>query len=567
VTDGRIVAGRLVRLACARHLRDLEDGASRGLRFDAHEAQETIDFFPEILRLAEGQHAGQPFVLQLWEQFIVGSLFGWYGADGFRRYRVAYIEVGKGNGKSPLAAGIGLKGLVADGEIGAEIYSAATTRDQAKIVWCDAQKMKDASPALVNCVYETVNNLAVHDTHSFFRPVSADASKLDGFRPHMVIADEVHEHPSSLVIDKMRAGFKGRRQPLLIEITNSGFDRHSVCWQHHNYIVEILTGGVPNDSWFGYICGLDPCDACRKEGADQPTDDCADCDDWQDEAVWLKSNPNLDVSVSRKYLREQVQEAVAMPAKQNIVKRLNFCLWTEQSARTIPMDLWDAGNEPVNIAELLGRPCYAGLDLAKIKDLSALALIFPPALEGERWKVLMRFWVPEEDIRKRADKDRVPYDVWVRDGFISATPGNATDFKRVREEALTFCAQFGVQELAYDRQFANETTQYIADETSIKVVEFGQGFSSMAAPTFELLRLLQAGLLQHGGNPVLRWNAANMAAQQDPAGNLKPDKERSRERIDGIVALIMAIGRAMVAPAPDTGSWLITTIPLGGGGQ
>src|SRR5262245_25267135 len=323
VVEGKIPAGRLVRLAGDRHMRDLEEGSRRELHFDERAATRSIEFF-SFLRLAEGEHAGKPFRLEPFEQFIVGSLFGWKGSDGFRRFRNGYVEMGKGNGKSPLAAGIALYGLSADGETGAEVYSAAVTRDQAKIVFADAVKMVTASPALSRRIDRTVNNLAVLSTNSFFRPVSSEARGLDGKRVHIAVIDEIHEHPSSHVVDKMRAGTKGRRQALIFEITNSGYDRNSVCWAHHEYSTKVLDRIIQDDSWFTYVCQLDPCEECQRQGKTQPQDNCPNCDQWTDEKVWIKANPCLDVSITRRYLSEQVREAQGMPSKQNIVKRLNF---------------------------------------------------------------------------------------------------------------------------------------------------------------------------------------------------------------------------------------------------
>lgn len=534
VLSGEIITGRWVRLACERHLRDLSEGRKRGLRWSWPRAQHAIQFFEQILVFTDGSSAGQKFKLQPWQKFVIGSLFGWIGLDGYRRYRTAYIEVGKGNGKSPMAAGIGLYCLVADGEAGAQVYSAATMRDQAKIVWSDADKMVKASTLrpVVDCF---VNNLTFEG--SFFRPLSADHSKLDGLRVHCAILDEVHEHPSSRVVDKITAGTKGRRQPLIVEITNAGFDRHSVCWQHHEYSAKILEQVLENDSWFGFIAAVDDED-----------------DPLHDESCWIKANPNLGVSITEKYLREQVRSAIAMPAKQNIVLRLNFTRWTEQSIRWLSLTSWDEGGKtPIDEQVLRGRECYAGLDLARVSDLTALALLFPPDELGELWKVIMRYWVPEEDINTRSVRDRVPYDVWTRDGLIRVTPGNTTDFKFVEKEILDLAALYELKELAYDRMFAGELVNNLVDE-GITMVPFGQGFLSMATPTQELERKVKAGEILHGGHPVLRWNASNVAVQQDAAGGIKPDKERSVERIDGIVALIMALGRAMVRDQNDGGS-------------
>lgn len=326
VRDGKIVAGRLVRLACLRHLKDQEEGKSRGLKWDVAAANRAIEFFG-YLRLADGQFAGQPFKLQPFQQFIVGCVFGWLGPDGFRRFRTAYCEEAKGNGKTPQAAAIGLYGLVADDEAGAEIYPAATTREQAGILFRDAKRLVESSPQLRKRLEVQQYNISHPASGSFLRPVSSEHRGLDGKRPHMALIDEIHEHPTSLVVDKLRAGTKARRQALIFETTNAGYDRTTVCWTHHEYSVKVLEDVVEDDSWFAYVAALDCCDKCRAEGKTQPTDNCKQCDQWDDEAVWTKANPGLDTILPRKYLREQVHEAKGMPSKESIVKRLNFCLW------------------------------------------------------------------------------------------------------------------------------------------------------------------------------------------------------------------------------------------------
>ena len=542
---GKILAGRMVRLACTRHLRDLSEGGERGLRFDKAAAARAIRFFENVLHLAEGEFAGKPFLLEPWQQFIIGSIFGWYGSDGFRRFRTAYVEVAKGNGKSPMAAGIGLIGLLADKEPSAEIYSAAVVKDQAKILWRDAENMVKASPSLSAKVEQLVNNLAVLDTNSFFRPVSSEHRGLDGKRVHMGLIDEVQEHPTGIVYEKMRAGTKGRRNPLIFEITNSGYDRKSICWQHHEYSEKVLAGSIENDSWFAYVAQLDACESCRDAGHMMANPGCPDCDDWRDEATWPKANPNLGVSIQKKYLREQVEEAKGMPAKQNIVLRLNFCVWTEQATRWLDMERWNACDGEIDEAALVGRQCFAGLDLASTTDICALELYFPALEEGERAKVLSLFWVPADNIQARARRDRVPYDLWERQGLIAATEGNVTDYDVIRRDILFLAERFEIRELAIDRWNSTQLQTQLMGE-GIAVVPFGQGFASMSAPTKELERLVLQRGIEHGGNPVLNWMASNVAVRQDPAGNIKPDKEKSTERIDGMVALIMAIGRATV---------------------
>jgi phage terminase large subunit-like protein len=520
VAEGRIVANRYVRLAAQRHLDDLRNGPKRALRWDREAAEYALAFFPGWLRLAEGPFAGEPFVLQPWQQFVVGSLFGWYREDdGTRRFRTAYIECGKGNGKTPLAAGIGLFGLVADGEPAAEIYTAGVTREQANYILADARKMVERSPALRARVQINAHNLAVVSTGSYMRSVSSEARSLDQRRVHMALIDEIHEHPTDLVVDKMRAGTKGRRNPLIVEITNAGYDRHSICWRHHDYSAKVLEGAIQNDSWFAMLFGLD-------EG-----------DDWTDERVWPKANPNLGVSVSLRYLREQVAEALAMPAQASIVKRLNFCVWVEASAGAVDMRHWDQGAEDPQIAA--GDEVYAALDLASTTDLTAF-VVAKESPDGVL-DVLAWFWCPEEGIRQRSQRDHVPYELWVREGWIRATPGNVTDYDQVRRDVRELAGVYRIRALAYDRWNATQLITQL-QEDGANCIPMGQGFASLAAPTRDVLTKIAAGKIRHGGNPVLRWMASNLVVETDAAGNQKPSKARSTEKIDGMVALIMAQG-------------------------
>ncbi len=536
VVAGRGTVGMPVRLACERHLRDLDGAAARGLHWEPERAEHAFGFF-RALRLSDGAHAGRSFELGAWQKFIVGSLFGWVNDAGLRRFRTAYIEIGKGNGKTPMAAGLGLYMMVGAGEPGAECYSAAVGRDQAGICFRDALRFRNASPALVNSTVEHAANLAFPALGSFFRPISSEGRGLDGKRVYYAAVDELHEHASAVVLDKMRAGTKCWDNALIFMITNSGYDRHSVCWQQHEFSLKVLEGIVENDEHFAYVCALD------------------DGDDWMgDEKCWPKANPNLGVSISPRYLRGLVAEAREIPAKQNIVARLNFCVWTEQATRWLPLERWDGCSgelAPAALAEQLrGRECWGGLDLASVSDICALAWIFPPKDAGERWKVVTRFWVPEENVARRARKDRVPYDRWIADGLIEATPGNVCDYDIVRARILEDCERFRVREIAIDRWNATQISTQLQEE-GLTVALFGQGFASMAAPCRELERLVVGAELEHGSNPVLRWMASNCSAAQDPAGNLKPDKARSTEKIDGIVAMLMALGRATVAAPTD----------------
>ena len=529
-----MLANRLVRLACERHLEDLGSGASRGLRFDVQAARHAIDFFG-FLRHSKGEWAGQTFALAPWQAFAVGSLFGWQRADGLRRFRTAYCAVPRKNGKSTLSAGIALYLLVADGEQGAEIYSAATTRDQARIVFDEAKRMVGSSPALKRRVQVLINNLNVEASASRFMPLSSDASSMDGLNVHGAIIDELHAHRTRHVVDVLETATGARRQPLLFEITTAGYDRHSICFEHHDYAIKLLEGVLQDDSWFAFIAAAD-------EG-----------DDWTDPEVWRKANPSFGLSVKADDLARKAEKAIALPGAQNAFRRMHLNEWTEQAERWIDLMAWDACAAPVDLEALRGKTCFGGLDLSTTTDVTALAWVFLPEGDDGLWYVLSRYFVPEENLRKRAERDRVPYDLWTRQGFIEATPGNVVDYGAIEQRILADSTLFQVKEIAYDPWNATHIALRLQDEGAT-MVEFRQGFRSMAAPTRELEKLIVSKKLAHGGNPVTRWMAANVAVAQDPAGNLKPAKDKSTERIDGIVAAIMAVGRALVAqeePQPE----------------
>jgi phage terminase large subunit-like protein len=527
-----IVAGPLVRLACTRHLRDRATAAARGLTFDEAAATRAIAFFATFLRFPDGRRAGEPFVLERWQAFIVGSLFGWQLADGSRRFRTAYLEIGKGNGKTPLAAGLGLFLLLADREPAGQVFSAAVSQEQAGLLFRDAERMVEASPLLRKRVHPSVNNLAVPDTGSFFRPVSSEHRALDGKRVHGALIDELHEHPNALVVDKMRAGTKGRSQALIVEITNSGYDRTSVCWAHHEYSRQLLEGALENDAWFAYVCALDEGD-----------------DPLADEACWIKANPNLDVSIPRRYLREQVDEAVGMPTKANLVLRLNFCVWTRAETRAIRMAEWEACAPMPSAAELEASPCYAGLDLGQTDDFSAFVRIW--LLDDGRVAVQPRFWIPASALPRYPTR---PYDVWQKAGALEVTPGDVTDFDVIEAAVLADCRAAGVRELAYDRRFGHQLAQHLAAE-GVTVVDTAQGFW-LNEPLKRILALIVAGQLCHGGHPVLTWMASNVVVREGRQGDLRLDKETAGEKIDGFAALVMAYDRVVRQPAEPANVYL-----------
>jgi phage terminase large subunit-like protein len=533
VQSGEIIAGPHVRAQCARHLDDLKRGHKRGLRWDLELANKALDFFRDVLRLNGGQFEGMPFELLPWEVFCVGSIYGWLGPDGLRRFRVIYLETGKGSGKSPLAAGIGIKGLVADGEPRAEIYSAAVKKDQAQILFRDAVAMVDQSPELSKRLTKSGTgercwNLAYLDKGSFFRPIASDEGQ-SGPRPHVALIDEIHEHRNNAVIEIMRAGTKGRRQALIVMITNSGSNKRGPCWAYHEYGAKVAAGDEQDDAFFPFICSLDEAD-----------------DPFKDESCWPKANPSLQHAdlPGYKYIREQVREAKGMPSKEAIVRRLNFCQWTEAESPWISREIWKQAVEPFDIEDLRGRRAIAGLDLSSTTDLTGLVFLVEPQEQGEPWRMVPFAWLPDADLQRREDQDRVPYLLWKAKGYLHTTPGRAISKRLVLQKLSAMCDFFDIIGCAYDRWRIEDLLAMAADDgiSLPPMKSFGQGYQSMspAIETFE--RMLLNGELVHNDHPVLNNCAANAVTTTDGAGNRKLDKERANGRIDLMVAAVMAAG-------------------------
>jgi phage terminase large subunit-like protein len=497
--------------------------------FDERAAQVAVNFFERLLHHSKGEWAGKKFILEDWQRDeIIRPLFGWRrGDDGTRQYRTAYIEVPRKNGKSTLVAGLALFLLFADDEPGAEVYSAATDREQAGIVFGEAKRMVENSPPLARRAELYKRSIVVPGAYGVYRVLSADVHTKHGLNAHGVVFDELHAQPNRGLWDVLTTSVGARRQPLVVAITTAGYDRESVCWEQHEYARQVREGVIEDPSFFAYVVAAD------------------ENDDWLDEEIWARVNPNLGVSVKLDYLRNQALKAKMSPAYQNTFRRLHLNQWTQQESRWLDLKAWNACGTPVNETLLRGAPCYGGLDLASTSDIASLVLCFPSELgEEERFAWLPFFWIPEENMVERARKDRVPYDAWVRDGLITATEGNVIDYGYIVRDIEALGERFNIQEIAFDRWGAFQVSQAL-DGAGFTMVGFGQGFRSMAGPTKELLRLVLDGKLAHGGNPVLRWMADNMVVSSDAAGNVKPNKAKSREKIDGIVAGIMALDRAV----------------------
>lgn len=537
VLNGEQVACRWVRLACERHRRDLETGHERGLWFDEQAAKVVIAFF-SVLRHWKGEWAGRPIELEPAQQFWLWSLFGWKRADGTRRFRTGYLEVARKNAKTTTAAGVGLYLAFVDGEAGAEVYSAATKRDQARISHKDATQMVKKSPQLRRTVKIFRDNLHDVNSGSKFEPLSADYNSLDGLNIHGVIADELHAWPQPELWGVLKTGTGSRRQPLMLAITTAGVDQQGVCYRQREYVTRILKGIVEDDAYWGMIYTLDT----KHDWPDLDQDD-----DWQAEQNCIKANPLLGVSKKISTMREGAREAAAKPAELNHFKRWHLNIWTQATVRWVnPLHWRDCGAYPVDEAALAGRSCYGGLDLSQTFDLTSLKLVFPPEAKGEPYQVIGRFWLPEDNMLERVRRDQVPYDVWVRQGFITLTPGNVVDYEFILVEIETLMGMYDIEEIGFDRwgkALIVTKLQELAGNDDF-VVPIGQGFASMSPPMKELETLLANKGIAHGNNPVLNWMADNLVAVQDPAGNYKPDKSKSREKIDGMVAVIMGLDRA-----------------------
>jgi phage terminase large subunit-like protein len=532
VLAGREPAGPLVRRACQRHLDDCAQQRPKGFTFHEASAIHAIEFIEHWVRLpdtADSVGDPLPFILQPWQAFIVGSLFGWrWTASGYRRFRYAYIEVGKGNGKTPLLAAVGLYGLIMDGQRAPEIYAAAADRDQAMIMYRDAVRMAQASPDL----HTRIKYSGANPTHNmayglgFFRPFSREQSSKSGTRPHMGLIDELHEHPNPEIVNKMRAGAKGNMDALFAEITNSGSDRTSICFEHHEHSRRVLEGIVQDERQFAYVCALDE-----------------DDDPLNDETCWSKVNPNLGISIQPEYLRDQVNAAKHIPSEANTVLRLNFCIWTQQQTRAIDMGLWQKCEPAPPDRELVGVPCYGGLDLGMSDDFSAWVRIW--TLPDGRVVVKCRFWLPQAALEAHPDR---PYAHWQRSGLIDVTEGNTTDYDVIERQVLADCQGSGVREVAYDKRFAEQMAQHLLG-AGVTMVDQAQGFQLTEAIRRKG-ELIATGKLCHGHHEVLGWMASNYVVRHGLRGDVRPDKEKAADKIDGQVALDMSLAIWVRQPVP-----------------
>ena len=527
VRDGRILVCEYVRLAVRRYYADLDRALERGWHFDRRAALRAIGFIERFTH-TKGEWAGRRFRLEPWQHFVLWNIFGWKNADGTRRFRYAYIEIARKNGKTALSAGVGLYMLFADGESRPEVYSAATVKDQAKICFADAVEIVRATD-LKHYLTPFRNSIVYEARGGMMKPLSSDYGTHDGLNPSCGIIDEFHAHRDSGMFDVIKSAFGARRQPLMFIITTAGFNKSGACYAYRENVIKVLREVNEDDTLFGIIYTLDA------------------SEEWNDPRMWIKSNPNLGVSLSADYLADQVRDARNRPEAVRNVMTKNLNLWVDAERTWILDDAWQKCVGTISPDELRGCTCWGGLDLSNVSDITAYVLLFH---ENDRFQLVPYFWIPEEKMLEKIRRENINYDRWVADGYVTVTPGNVIDYDFVKADILRRTADYDLRSSAYDRWNASQTIIDLQNEGMV-CNPFGQGYGSMSAPTREFEKLVLTGRIEHFGNPVLRWMLASTVVKSDPAGNIKPDKERSTQKIDGIVASIMALGEWMTAQAAD----------------
>ena len=497
-------------------------------RYDKKKADYAVTFI-ECLKHTKGRWAGKDFKLIDWQEEIIRDLFGIVKETGYRQFNTAYIEIPKKMGKSELAAAVALLLTCGDGEERAEVYGCAADRQQATIVFDVAADMVRMSPALSKRVkiLASQKRMIYKPTNSFYQVLSAEAYSKHGINIHGVVFDELHTQPNRKLFDVMTKGSgDARTQPLYFLITTAGTDTKSICYETHQKAVDILEGRKNDPTFYPVIYG-----ANRD-------------DDWTDEKIWYKANPSLGITVPIEKVRQAFNSAKQNPSEENSFRQLRLNQWVKQAIRWMPMDKWDLCNFAVNEDELKGRVCYGGLDLSSTTDITAFVLVFPPLDEDDKFQILPYFWLPEDNLDLRVKRDHVNYDLWKRQGFIQTTEGNVVHYGFIEKFIEDLGEKYNIREIAFDRWGAVQMVQNL-ENMGFTVVPFGQGFKDMSPPTKELMKLTLERKIAHAGHPVLRWMMDNIFIRTDPAGNIKADKEKSTEKIDGVIATIMALDRAI----------------------
>ena len=496
--------------------------------YDQKKADRAVRFI-EQLKHTKGKWAGKPFWLFPWQEQVIRDIFGIVDERGKRQFRTAYVEIGKKNGKSELAAAVALYLLYADGEPSAEVYGAAADRQQASIVFDVARQMVDMTPALLkrSKIMGATKRIVNYSNAGFYQVLSAEVGTKHGLNVSGLVLDEVHAQPNRQLYDVLTKGSgDAREQPLYFLITTAGTDRESICYELHQKAKDLLDGRKIDSTFYPVVYGL------------------ADDDDWTDERNWYKANPSLGQTIQIERVRDMFREALDNPAEENVFKQLRLNMWVSSLTRFIPEHIYDLGNTPIDMESLKGRECYGGLDLSSTGDITAFVLMFPPRNEEEKYIMLPFFWIPEDTIPIRVRRASVPYDIWRQQGYLNATEGNVIHYGFIEKFIEKLGEQYHILEIAFDRWGATQMVQDL-EGMGFTVVPFGQGYKDMSPPTKEFYKLLMEERIIHGGNPVMRWMAGNVVVDRDPAENIKPTKAKSAEKIDGIVAAIMALDRCI----------------------
>lgn len=523
-----------------------EDAIEQGYYFDERAAKRVINFFERYLKHTISPYTGKPFILLDWQKYsLIAPLFGWKRRDGTRRFRVAYVEIPKKNGKSMLCSGISLYLLCADGEQGGQIYAVAAERSQAGIVFDESAKMIYKSPALKKRLNPTKSTKTIYHakSNSIYKALSAEAPTKEGLNIHGLIFDELHAQAKRDLWDTLRYGGAAREQPLIISITTAGFDRTTICWEQHEYARRILKGQIFDPSFFALIYSTNWEDTEARNTDEEEVD-------WRSEKAWFMANPSLGHTIKLDDFRQECLAAQESPQQENTFKRYRLNIWTRAETRWFGIDKWKACGGEFDIEMIKNRRCYGGLDMASVEDLASFSLVFEPG-EDKIMYVLSWSFCPLENLWKRVKKYHVPYDRWVEDGYLIATDGNAIDeefiLKKIKELKDEFLK---MQFIGFDRWGALNITINLEKE-GIKVIPIGQGFSSLSAPSKTLEAAVLDETLRHGDNPVLSWAADNVVVARDAAGNLKPVKNKSTEKIDPIVSVVNAIAAMQNATEED----------------
>lgn len=497
--------------------------------YDKDAADHAVCFIENFCCHTKGTWDGKPFELIDWQEQIIRDIFGILKPNGYRQFNTAYIEIPKKQGKSELAAAVALYLLCADFEPGAEVYGCAADKDQARIVFDVAMDMVKRCPHLFNKmgIQASLKTMNYLPTGSRYKALSADVANKHGFNTHGVIFDGLHTQPNRRLYDVMLQGSgDARMQPLYFLITTAGNNQNSICWEVHQKALDIIDGRKHDSSFYPVIYGA------------------AQEDDWADPKVWKKANPSLGITVGMDKVKAAFESARQNPAEENSFRQLRLNQWVKQAVRWMPMDKWDACDFTVDPDSLQGRVCYGGLDLSSSTDITAFVLVFPPEDEGDKYIILPYFWIPEDNIDLRVRRDHVNYDVWKKQGYLKTTEGNVVHYGYIEKFIEELGTNYNIREIAFDRWGAVQMTQNL-ENLGFTVVPFGQGFKDMSPPTKELMKLTLEQKIAHGGHPVLRWMMDNIYIRTDPAGNIKADKEKSTEKIDGAVAAIMALDRTL----------------------